>query len=83
MASSSGIQLRDKCQQALRHRLKDGGPLGLGGFWENWSGAGLLWERRLLVSRRMVDEVDHTDALVVARAGRSRATPVKTMLWRI
>jgi hypothetical protein len=30
----------------------------------------------------MVDEVDHTDALVVALAGRSRATPVKTMLSR-
>ena len=28
----------------------------------------------------MIDEVDRTDALVVARAGRSRATPVKTML---
>jgi hypothetical protein len=60
--------------------MKDGGLLSLGGFWENCSGAGLLWERRLLVSRRMVDEVDHTDALAVARAGRSRATPVKTML---
>jgi hypothetical protein len=31
----------------------------------------------------MIDEVDLTDALVVARAGRSRATPVKTMLSRI